>query len=205
MDSKRKREPGPDSTGNNKKTSKFSDGGTGGAAGSVAGLAVKSQAELLQQQIAMQLAAVSSQLEQAKQRVTGGDETMDRKPASMMLDADGNIVDGEGNKMKTEKTAATLKANINEPRKKFVNPYLAHKTVEVKDKNTQLDVNVRTTKHEGRKKKSLQFVRQGTYVKQADNLRYTPYPTPTLHPTPYTLHPTPYTLHRRPYMLDPRL
>jgi U4/U6 small nuclear ribonucleoprotein PRP3 len=165
MDGKRKLEG--QQTGSNKKPSKFSDAEGAG----------KSQAELLQEQIAMQLAAVSTQLEQAKRAsdvaamAVGGD----RKPSSMMLDADGNIVDADGNKIqgKTEfKTVTTLKANVNEPKKKFVNPYLAHKTVEIKDKNTQMDVNVHTTNHEGRKKKSLQFVRQGTYVKQADTLRF---------------------------------
>ncbi|KAG6609702.1 U4/U6 small nuclear ribonucleoprotein Prp3 [Phytophthora cinnamomi] len=100
-------------------------------------------------------------------------------PAPLLLDEQGREVDAAGNVVAERPTVApvaTLKANQAGARggdaaKKNQNPYLSHRTVDEDDKLDTVDPRLKVTKRETRARKTFNFVAQGTYVKQAEQVR----------------------------------
>ncbi|RLN44368.1 hypothetical protein BBJ28_00012632 [Nothophytophthora sp. Chile5] len=101
-------------------------------------------------------------------------------PAPLLLDDQGRQIDEAGNVIAEAPTApvATLKANRASATKGSAatargnqNPYLSHRTVEEEDKLEAMDPRLRTTKRATRAAKTFNFVAQGTYVKQAEQVR----------------------------------
>ncbi|KAL4125568.1 hypothetical protein PRIC2_009150 [Phytophthora ramorum] len=99
-------------------------------------------------------------------------------PAPLLLDEQGREVDANGNVVAEKPMVApvaTLKANQGAPKsgraKKNQNPYLSHRTVDEEDKLETVDPRLKVTKRETRARKTFNFVTQGTYVKQAEQVR----------------------------------
>ncbi|POM65316.1 U4/U6 small nuclear ribonucleoprotein Prp3, partial [Phytophthora palmivora] len=95
-------------------------------------------------------------------------------PAPLLLDEQGREIDAEGNVVAEKPKVATLKANQGtrgDAPKKIQNPYLSHRTVEDEDKLDTMDPRLKVTKRETRARKTFNFVAQGTYVKQAEQVR----------------------------------
>ncbi|CAH0478448.1 unnamed protein product [Peronospora belbahrii] len=100
-------------------------------------------------------------------------------PAPLLLDEQGREIDAAGNVVAEKPmvtSVATLKANQGGVRgddasKKRQNPYLLHRTVEEQDRLETVDPRLKTTKRETRARKTFNFVAQGTYVKQAEQVR----------------------------------
>ncbi|TDH64975.1 hypothetical protein CCR75_008055 [Bremia lactucae] len=100
-------------------------------------------------------------------------------PAPLLLDERGREIDAAGNVVAAKSMVApvtTLKANqsgfrsgANLSKKK--NPYLFHRIVDVKDKVEAVDPRLKVTKRETRARNTFNFVAQGTYVKQAEQVR----------------------------------
>ncbi|DAZ95508.1 TPA: hypothetical protein N0F65_001847 [Lagenidium giganteum] len=94
-------------------------------------------------------------------------------PAPLLLDDQGRQIDESGKVVADAIGVApvvTLKANKATNRSNQ-NPYLSHRSVDKDDKLDALDPRLRVTKRETRATKSLNFVKQGTYVKQAEQVR----------------------------------
>ncbi|OQR84733.1 U4/U6 small nuclear ribonucleoprotein Prp3 [Achlya hypogyna] len=101
-------------------------------------------------------------------------------PAPLLLDSEGRHIDAQGNVIE-EKVApvATLKANLTgveaaekaKAAKKPVNPYLSYRTIEYKDRVDAVDPRLKTRNRETRGAKNFTFVKQGTYIKQGEQLR----------------------------------
>ncbi|KAG7391206.1 U4/U6-U5 snRNP complex subunit prp3 [Phytophthora pseudosyringae] len=101
-------------------------------------------------------------------------------PAPLLLDEQGREIDAAGKVVAEKPTVApvaTLKANQGAARggeaakKKNQNPYLSHHTVDEEDKLEAVDPRLKVTKRETRARKTFNFVAQGTYVKQAEQVR----------------------------------
>ncbi|KAI9995951.1 hypothetical protein PInf_013129 [Phytophthora infestans] len=97
-------------------------------------------------------------------------------PAPLLLDEQGREIDAAGNVVVKKPSVATLRANQGSARggdavKKNQNPYLSHRTVEENDKLEAVDPRLKVTKRETRARKTFNFVAQGTYVKQAEQVR----------------------------------
>ncbi|KAK1948446.1 U4/U6 small nuclear ribonucleoprotein Prp3 [Phytophthora citrophthora] len=99
-------------------------------------------------------------------------------PAPLLLDEQGREIDAAGNVVAEKPTVApvaTLKANQGvrggDAAKKNQNPYLSHRTVDEEDKVEAVDPRLKVTKRETRARKTFNFVAQGSYVKQAEQVR----------------------------------
>ncbi|CAH0489532.1 unnamed protein product [Peronospora farinosa] len=100
-------------------------------------------------------------------------------PAPLLLDEQGREIDAAGNVVAEKSTVtpvALLKANQGGARrgdvaKKIQNPYLSHRTADAEDKMEVVDPRLKTVKRETRARKTFNFVKQGTYVKQAEQVR----------------------------------
>ncbi|GMF21397.1 unnamed protein product [Phytophthora lilii] len=119
--------------------------------------------------------AATSAAPGASQAAAAGSGTF--MPAPLLLDEQGREIDAAGNVVAEKPTVApvaTLKANQGargEAAKKNQNPYLSHRTVDEEDKLETVDPRLKVTKRETRAKKTFNFVAQGTYVKQAEQVR----------------------------------
>ncbi|KAG7399873.1 U4/U6-U5 snRNP complex subunit prp3 [Phytophthora boehmeriae] len=97
-------------------------------------------------------------------------------PAPLLLDEQGREIDAAGNVV-TVAPVATLKANQGgakrsaDEKQSNQNPYLSHRTVEEEDKLEAVDPRLKVTKRETRARKTFNFVAQGTYVKQGEQVR----------------------------------
>ncbi|TMW60454.1 hypothetical protein Poli38472_000496 [Pythium oligandrum] len=96
-------------------------------------------------------------------------------PAPLLLDEQGRQIDENGNVVAARVPApvATLRANKSgaSAAKSNQNPYLSHRTVDKEDRVDAVDPRLKAKRREARAAKSFSFVQQGTYVKQAENLR----------------------------------
>ncbi|RLN52781.1 hypothetical protein BBJ29_000749 [Phytophthora kernoviae] len=101
-------------------------------------------------------------------------------PAPLLLDEQGREIDAAGNVVAEKPTVApvaTLKANQGgakrsaEGNRSNQNPYLSHRTVDEEDKLEVVDPRLKVTKRETRARKTFNFVAQGTYVKQGEQVR----------------------------------
>ncbi|KAL3673824.1 hypothetical protein V7S43_001514 [Phytophthora oleae] len=99
-------------------------------------------------------------------------------PAPLLLDEQGREIDAAGNVVAEKPAVApvvTLKANQGarggDAAKKNQNPYLSHRTVDEEDKVEAVDPRLKATKRETRARKTFNFVAQGSYVKQAEQVR----------------------------------
>ncbi|KAH9110354.1 hypothetical protein LEN26_013806 [Aphanomyces euteiches] len=116
------------------------------------------------------------QIKQVQNMWTGFDKKS-YMPAPLLLDDQGRHIDAMGNVLTdTVAPVATLKANIGvsdaqkEPQKP-VNPYLAHRTIDKEDRLDSVDPRVKVKKRETRGAKNFAFVKQGTFIKQGDQMR----------------------------------
>ncbi|KAF0684935.1 Aste57867_23179 [Aphanomyces stellatus] len=98
-------------------------------------------------------------------------------PAPLLLDEQGRHIDAMGNVLTdTVAPVATLKANLSvaDAQKevpKQVNPYLSFRSIEKEDRVDWMDPRLKTTKRETRGAKNFSFVKQGTFVKQGEQMR----------------------------------
>ncbi|CAM9894544.1 unnamed protein product [Ascophyllum nodosum] len=88
---------------------------------------------------------------------------------TLRLDEQGRQVDAEG-KLVRQGPVLTLKAN--RLGGKAHNPYLQHSTVDETDATQVVDPRVQTGSRDKRAKRAFNFVEEGTYVKQGENLRF---------------------------------
>jgi U4/U6 small nuclear ribonucleoprotein PRP3 len=119
----------------------------------------------IQQNIQQQLQSVSSSLTAAK-----GAAKSTYMPAPLLLDAQGRAIDAAGQLVKeAAKPAAISTLQINKPAEAAVkNPYLSHRKEVSDDRMSTFDKRIKATNRQSRAKGSFQFVKAGTYVKQAD-------------------------------------
>ena len=145
--------------------------------------AASSAAQGIQEQVAAQIASVSSLLSGVK---SGG--ILDRKKPlirPLLLDAQGREIDENGNLVKPQDRAQikTLAANVAvaHAQKKRENPYLAHRQAPMAPMATT-DPTTRTVlvdprlehlsaSRDSRAKKAFQFVEPGTFVEEESKLR----------------------------------
>ncbi|ETN04700.1 hypothetical protein PPTG_14507 [Phytophthora nicotianae INRA-310] len=117
-------------------------------------------------------AAVAASTAMLSARAAGSGTYM---PAPLLLDEQGREIDAAGNVVVKKPSEATLKANQgargSDAAKKNQNPYLSHRTVDEDDKLEAVDPRLKVTKRETRARKTFNFVAQGTYVKQAEQVR----------------------------------
>eukprot|EP00903_Cladosiphon_okamuranus_P006751 g6586.t1 len=91
------------------------------------------------------------------------------KDHTLRLDDKGRQVDADG---KVVRMGPVLTAKANRLGNKAHNPYLQHKTVEETDAAQVVDPRVQTGNRDKRAKRAFNFVEEGTFVKQGDNLRF---------------------------------
>nr|CCA16522.1 U4/U6 small nuclear ribonucleoprotein Prp3 putative [Albugo laibachii Nc14] len=93
-------------------------------------------------------------------------------PAPLLLDEQGRQIDESGNVINENiaPTIATLKANKASTRI-AQNPYLVFRNIDKEDKLDYLDPRLKVRKRETRAEKTFNFVKQGTFVKQAEQVR----------------------------------
>ncbi|KAG2779057.1 hypothetical protein JG687_00006870 [Phytophthora cactorum] len=128
--------------------------------------------ELLRKPGAPTAAATASAAMQSSHAVGSGTFM----PAPLLLDEQGREIDAAGKVVVKKPSATTLKENQGGARggdaaKKNQNPYLSHRTVDENDKVEAVDPRLKITKRETRARKTFNFVAQGTYVKQAEQVR----------------------------------
>ena len=141
--------------------------------------AASSAAKGVQEQVAAQIASVSSLLSGAK-----SSGYLDRKKTlirPLLLDEQGREVDENGNLVKPQDRAQikTLAANVAvaHAQRKRENPYLAHRQLAVRpseaDSPPLVDPRLEhlSASRESRAKKAFQFVEPGTFVDEESRLR----------------------------------
>ncbi|RHY53711.1 hypothetical protein DYB30_004714 [Aphanomyces astaci] len=123
------------------------------------------------------LKSTREQISQVQNLWTGFDKKS-FMPAPLLLDDQGRHIDASGNVIaSTVAPNVTLKANISvadaqkEPVPKAVNPYLSFRTIDKDDRMDSLDPRLKTKKRETRGAKNFNFVKQGTFVKQGEQMR----------------------------------
>jgi len=99
--------------------------------------------------------------------------TNSKKPKfhTLILDDQGRAVDQYGSLLEASGPVRTLKANQSQVPVQKKNPYLAHLSSSFLTVKPNEGDQVKTKNRDFKKKKALQFVESGTYVRQGDRLR----------------------------------
>ncbi|ETW02411.1 hypothetical protein H310_05926 [Aphanomyces invadans] len=111
------------------------------------------------------------------QNLWTGYEKKSFMPAPLLLDEQGRHIDADGNVIEsTVATHATIKANISvadaqKEAPQAVNPYLSFRSIDKDDRVDSVDPRLKTKKRETRGAKNFNFVKQGTFVKQGEQMR----------------------------------
>ncbi|GLD91483.1 hypothetical protein PINS_up000016 [Pythium insidiosum] len=92
-------------------------------------------------------------------------------PAPLLLDEQGRQVDENGNVIESSTPSIPGTKRPTRQAKSTQNPYLVHRAVEKEDKLDAVDPRLKTKKREVRAAKCFSFVKQGTYIKQGEQLR----------------------------------